>query len=973
MTKFKLGSIIGKDLDFAVDLVTLVSTRMLLEGNSITGDSLLYWRKDGVLQFSSIKELYDDFTSSDPEATYEALTSFGETIKDSKIGWSRISDVIDHGIKPVYKIEVSGGKSIKVTKDHSLFYSEGYQILPASMASRPWRRGQERKMIQVGTRIICSSIQTNNQTQTDWLPISGKMLLLAGLWIADGSFDKCQVSIATGDNGAINSFLLTIPRMYGSTTKQYMASQFQATLLEESPEYYHAHFGKARVEFGNKALVDYLRMIGFRGDSHTKRVPDWMFTANEAEIGLFLKGYFSGDGSVHRQGNNRIIVECASCSKELLKDIQILLERLGIQGTIDKGYVPSKNNFNSVNIQYKLRIERKRCIERFLSKVGFLYEVDPSLLEILANESSKNLNDLMTRTINSIAPAGEEHVYDLSIPKTERFIANGILCHNSGSGKSYAIRRLCEVTHGKVQQILIDMEGEFSSLREKFDYLVIGKNADRTADVNTADVLARRLLELKVSTIIDLSDLKLHERIRYVRLFLESLMDAPRELWHPALIVIDEAHVFDPESGSAESSEAVISLATQGRKRGFAAVLATQRISQLDKAALAQMNNVLIGHTWLNNDKQRCSEVLGFTSKEQTNTLRDLKPGQFYAFGPAFSPGVELVQIDKVETKHPEPGEQMPKVPPVTDQMKRELAKLDDIPEVKKRELKERQDFVQEIRSLRGQLAQARRPDLVDNTKLNQIKDQFFEKGQRAGEQSSKIEIQKLTNTLKQYQRILQDISVKSAQAAKIEIPKFEPMAQRSPPQRETMTRSIAPIQSTLDLRQVSESLRESEGLRAGAMKMLKAVAQFHELGRHCSREQIGTFAGFSPKGGTFSTYISELKNLGWIVERSSQDISITDEGLRNAGNIDPLPTDRDSLLSMWKSKFRDGAAQMLQVLADCYPESISREELGEKSGFAHNGGTFSTYLSELKRNALVIEEKGTGVRASPALFLEDE
>lgn len=163
----------------------------------------------------------------------------------------------------------------------------------------------------------------------------------------------------------------------------------------------------------------------------------------------------------------------------------------------------------------------------------------------------------------------------------ETLIATRVLYEgNSGSGKSYAIRRLCEVTNGKVH------------------------------------------------------------------LFLESLMDAPRELWHPALIIIDEAHVFSPEDGSAESEEAVIALATQGRKRGFGAVLATQRISQLSKAAL-----------------------------------------------------------------------------------------------------------------------------------------------------------------------------------------------------------------------------RETEGLRAGAMKMLKAIAQFNELGRHCSREQIGTFAGFSPKGGTFSTYINELKKNSLVIE----------------------------------------------------------------------------------------------------------
>jgi hypothetical protein len=33
---------------------------------------------------------------------------------------------------------------------------------------------------------------------------------------------------------------------------------------------------------------------------------------------------------------------------------------------------------------------------------------------------------------------------------------------NSGGGKSYVIRKLLEETHGKVQQIVIDLEGEFA-------------------------------------------------------------------------------------------------------------------------------------------------------------------------------------------------------------------------------------------------------------------------------------------------------------------------------------------------------------------------------------------------------------------------------------------------------------------------------------------------------------------------------
>ena len=92
---------------------------------------------------------------------------------------------------------------------------------------------------------------------------------------------------------------------------------------------------------------------------------------------------------------------------------------------------------------------------------------------------------------------------------------------NSGGGKSYAIRKLLEQSHGQLQQIVIDLEGEFSSLREKFDYLLVGQDGEIPARIQTAELLARKLLKINVSAIIDLSELKHHERILFVKKFLD--------------------------------------------------------------------------------------------------------------------------------------------------------------------------------------------------------------------------------------------------------------------------------------------------------------------------------------------------------------------------------------------------------------------------------------------------------------------
>src|SRR5438067_9069033 len=74
---------------------------------------------------------------------------------------------------------------------------------------------------------------------------------------------------------------------------------------------------------------------------------------------------------------------------------------------------------------------------------------------------------------------------------------------NSGGGKSWLLRRLLEQTHGRVQHLVIDPEGEFASLREKYDYVLAApRGGDTLAEPRSAALLAERLLELRVSAVL---------------------------------------------------------------------------------------------------------------------------------------------------------------------------------------------------------------------------------------------------------------------------------------------------------------------------------------------------------------------------------------------------------------------------------------------------------------------------------------
>ncbi len=220
----------------------------------------------------------------------------------------------------------------------------------------------------------------------------------------------------------------------------------------------------------------------------------------------------------------------------------------------------------------------------------------------------------------------------------DRLVAGRMLVQaTSGGGKSWLARYLLEQTHGRVQHLVVDPEGEFATLREKFAYVLAGGGeGDVPASPETAAPLCRKLLDLGASAILDLSDMRLAARRRFVRLFIEEFMALPRHLWRPILVVIDEAHRFAPERGQGESEalDAIVSLCSQGRKRAFSPVLLTQRLGKLNKDAAAELQNVFIGKTQLDIDVRRAGDALGF-DKAQKSELAALDPGEFFAYGPA--------------------------------------------------------------------------------------------------------------------------------------------------------------------------------------------------------------------------------------------------------------------------------------------------------------------------------------------------
>lgn len=548
---------------------------------------------------------------------------------------------------------------------------------------------------------------------------------------------------------------------------------------------------------------------------------------------------------------------------------------------------------------------------------------------------------------------------------------------NSGGGKSYLIRKLLEESHGKIQQIVLDLEGEFATLREKYDFLLVGKDGDVPINLRSSELLARKLLELNISVIIDLSELKKHERMLFVKRFLDSMVDSPKKLWHPVLVILDEAHQFAPEKTKSESVSAVIDLCTRGRKRGFCAVLATQRLSKLNKDASAECNNKLIGRTGLDIDRKRASDELGFTTKEQNLSLRTLNAGEFYAFGSAISMKVDLVMIGKVKTKHPKRGEHLSgKITPPTKRVKALLKKITDLPKEAEKELKTKEDMKKEITRLKIELRKKNATKEISPERLEAIHDKGYNKGfNEAKRQTDKIYkqeinnlqkiINKLDSTLKTIATKFKNFAVDYSSLLNVDLPKIEVNQIKSDKIRPVKNNSKPIITKPIRDLRTDTYVDEDVKVTGGAMRMLKACAMFYP--KEISKARMGAIAGLSYKSGSFGTYLATLKR-GGLIEGHGNSLTITDKGLEVAGDIEQMPTDPESLIKKWCGIVKGGASRMLRALADAYPNSLSREELGEMAGISSISGTFGTYLATLKRNGL-IKVHGKEIKASEELF----
>lgn len=583
---------------------------------------------------------------------------------------------------------------------------------------------------------------------------------------------------------------------------------------------------------------------------------------------------------------------------------------------------------------------------------------------------------------------------DLSFPLELVTQSVGILAKRR-AGKSYAARRLSEGIFKAGQQIcIIDPKGDWWGMRYAKDgqspglpiFIFGGERGDIPLEVRSGSLVAKLLVEERVSILLDLSQFRKREVASFMTDFLEDLyrLKAQDRFRTPLMLLVDEADAIAPQKPQMEETRmlgAIEDIVRRGGQRGIGCTMISQRSAVLNKNVLTQIQVLMCLRTIAPQDLAAIDEwikVHGDVEQRKVlmGSLPSLPVGTCWVWSPGWPTDdgyFQRVEVESITTfdsgATPKPGEK--KIAPRNiahvdlDALRLQMsevvtkAKENDPAELKRR-IKE---LEQEIKKKQAVAPAAK---LAPG----------FEK-MIAEVPALREEAAVLRSRLKQFEKLHKDLmraahtvsrSIADAAQAMVAFDKIMTEHEEVVKNQVKTPATTVPIHrpAVVDPGRAIDHSIMGNGKPGGAMmRMLQAAAMFGTISRH----RMSLLSRMSPTSGSFNTYLSEMKKRGWI-EGNGKEFKITAEGKQSAGEVGSLPTDPRELVNLWCENLGSGGgcARMLRALADRYPDGFLREDLASNVSMSATSGSFNTYLSTLNKQGL-IEKRDGAIFVSKEIF----
>lgn len=412
----------------------------------VSGDSLIL-TENGLMRIDEI---------SDKEKINLKILS-----KDKKI--NNASKWFDSGMHDTLKITTDKGFSLKGSKNHPVL------TLSVNKWGRPIFLWKLLENVKEGDILILDRLQDNfwpsqlldlskyrpklfdGRSKKKKLPIKldEDLAFLIGSLIAEGTISENKLEFCNSDKIFINKFRNIWNNKFPDSKLHF---------FEKNPSSY----GKKkyyRLECHSRHTIKFLRNMGLLPvRSCKKEIPSVILRSPKNVVSSFLRAYFEGDGSISFS-TKMIELSCCSKSSELLRVLQILLLRFGIDAT--KRY----DRYREIG---KLYLRGKRNVARFYKEIGFDSKRKSNVLEsvLLSYKRESSLKDYV--------PFISDFVRGLS---KDKFLTKNNFDRYPNMQKNY--NKVCSVLRSKTG---IDYKGLFEyflTYSYLFDKVVSVKSAGK--------------------------------------------------------------------------------------------------------------------------------------------------------------------------------------------------------------------------------------------------------------------------------------------------------------------------------------------------------------------------------------------------------------------------------------------------------------------------------------------------------------
>lgn len=201
----------------------------------------------------------------------------------------------------------------------------------------------------------------------------------------------------------------------------------------------------------------------------------------------------------------------------------------------------------------------------------------------------------------------------------------------TGSGKTNTAAVLVEeLQRQHLPMTIVDIEGEYYGLKEKFDLLIAGKSehAELAISPENAGALATASVTRGLSVILDLSEYTQEEMYMFLVEYFSALWEASSKVKQPYEIILEEAHEWIPQGANTPLKKMLTRIALRGRKRGLGIILMSQRSAKVEKDVLTQTSLLFLHKVVHPTDMRVYKDLIPLPSADVESVVGGLHPGQ---------------------------------------------------------------------------------------------------------------------------------------------------------------------------------------------------------------------------------------------------------------------------------------------------------------------------------------------------------